>query len=494
MTHAPLALVLCCILALAASGAGESEVPVVLHVASAEQLAASKAADNDPDPSLFRSVEAARDKLRSLQPLAGGAMVLLHEGTHAPFVLDGDLDSGRAGAPVVYAAAPGETATVSGGVTVPAAAFKPFAGGAAAGVMSANLGQLGITPAMLGGMETGEGSMDFGECQHDKAELFFGGKAMVLARFPNQAPDGSWRFLYADLPPGAAPWVPIVPNYSFLMKLGANATRITNWAKAGGSAWMHGYWDYDWADSYRKLDSVVPVTFKGEQYINVSFIPDAGPPTTPHLQVVKNNARFIGVNLLCELDTKGEYYIDEKAQMLYFLPPAPLSSGSIVLSANQSGAVVSIGIGTQHVQLVNLTIGFGRKEGISAPAVDNVLIQNCTVYGLGTDGIGLNGSNSAIIGSEISHTGCSGVSAKGGDARHLIAGNVTVRGNHIHDIALWKRTYQPAIRFGGSGNNYVDNNVGFAPHTCLTGGGVNLSFTGNTIDTCCYESSDVGAF
>jgi hypothetical protein len=47
-----------------------------------------------------------------------------------------------------------------------------------------------------------------------------------------------------------------------LKKLGANATRITNWAKAGGSAWMHGYWDYDWADSYRKLDSVVPVTFK----------------------------------------------------------------------------------------------------------------------------------------------------------------------------------------------------------------------------------------
>jgi hypothetical protein len=50
------------------------------------------------------------------------------------------------------------------------------------------------------------------------------------------------------------------------------------------------------------------------------------------------------------------------------------------------------------------------------------------------------------------------------------------------------------LRFGGSGNVYADNAVGFAPHTCLTGGGTNLSFEGNTIDTCCYESSDVGSF
>lgn len=197
---------------------------------------------------------------------------------------------------------------------------------------------------------------------------------------------------------------------------------------------------------------------------------------------------------LSELDEAGEYFVDEKTQTLYFLPPAPLASAAIVLSANQSAAVVSLGSGTQHVHLVNLKVGYGRKQGISAPAVDSVLIQNCTVYGLGTYGVDLGGSNSAMLESEVSHTGCGGVSAHGGDDRTSSPGNVTVRANHIHHIALWKRTYQPAIRFAGSGNIYADNVVGFAPHTCMTGGGVNLSFTGNTIDTCCYESSDVGAF
>eukprot|EP01048_Picozoa_sp_COSAG05_P030017 COSAG05_NODE_10196_length_578_cov_0.970772_1_plen_159_part_01 len=130
---------------------------LVLHVASAEQQRLSSRGGEDFF--YYSSVTEARDKLRSLAPLpAGGATVLLHGGTHHPFELDAGLDSGRADAPIVYASAPGESATISGGVTVPSSAFKPWAGGPA-GVMSAELGPLGITAAMLGGMETGVGSM-----------------------------------------------------------------------------------------------------------------------------------------------------------------------------------------------------------------------------------------------------------------------------------------------------------------------------------------------
>ena len=184
---------------LASALAAGADARLVLHVAPAGHLLLPQTADGSA-AAPFRSVAEARDALRALQPLpAGGATVLLHEGTHRPFALT-DVDSGRSDAPITYAAAPGEAATVSGAVPVPASAFKPWTKGSVPGIVVADLAPLGITAAHLGSMRypVSEGSMGFGSCQHDKAELFFGGEAQTLARFPNKAADGSWRFLYAE--------------------------------------------------------------------------------------------------------------------------------------------------------------------------------------------------------------------------------------------------------------------------------------------------------
>jgi hypothetical protein len=541
---------------------------LVLHVVAATKAGHSRsgryreAADGSA-LTPFRSVTAARDALRQRQqPLPpGGATVLLHGGHHQPFALEA-VDSGRPGAPIVYAAAPGENAVVSGALALPPAAFKAWG---SAGVLRAELGPLGISKAMLGGMQfpTAEGSMSFGSCQHDKAELFWGGEAQTLARYPNKAPDGTWKFLHAfeagKFGPGPAGGGTTDGGTWFLMKQGENASnKIQSWTTGPdkGRSWLHGYWEFDWADSYRKLDSVTAITVPGpppppfpppghppappcsstpqkcnpqyhpacsnstwctsdhrpgqcdpgkctrrtscpacpqvSHYINVSFVPDGG-DVSAGLQIVKRNARFYGVNLLSELDAAGEYYIDEEQLVLYFLPPDKIDAKPLLLSVNAS-AVVSLGRSTQHVHLQNLEVGFGRGIGISASGVGHVLIHNCTVHGLGTSGVSLDGTDSAIIDSEVFHTGCAGVHASGGLSRPLVPGNISVRGNYVHHIAQWKRTYQAAISFGGSGNTYSDNTVGFAPHTCMTGGGVNLSFTGNLFDTCCLESSDVGAF
>jgi hypothetical protein len=222
--------------------AGASPSSLVLHVAPIEQ---QHAAISDADGSagaMFRSVADARDALRALQPLPeGGATVLLHEGTHRPFALAGAIDSGSAGAPIVYTAAPGERATVSGAVPVPASAFKPWKGK----VVKADLGKLGITAAELGSMKypVSEGTMNFGSCQHDKAELFWGGEAMTLARYPNKAADGSWRFLYADVAGAFGPGSPGGPTNGggawFLMKLNGNASKIQTWATDDqASSWL----------------------------------------------------------------------------------------------------------------------------------------------------------------------------------------------------------------------------------------------------------------
>ena len=179
---------------------------LVLHVVTPS--AAVSAASATPDGSRaapYQSVGAARDALRRHTAAGGlpdgGATVLLHAGHHAPFALNGPLDSGRTDAPIVYAAAPGERAVVSGGVSLPQSAFEAWASGPA-GALVADLGQLGVTSSQLGAMRTPKMGC-ISDCQHDKAELYLGSQAMTLARYPNKAADGSWQFLHAEVGSGS---------------------------------------------------------------------------------------------------------------------------------------------------------------------------------------------------------------------------------------------------------------------------------------------------
>ena len=280
------ALRLAALAAVATATAAPNQPATVLHVvaplgghssdagAAGDDGAAGVAGAASADGSAalpFHSVAAARDALRTLQPLApGGAEVVLHSGTHAPFELRGADDSGRPDAPIVYRAALGEAASVSGGLRIPGSAFAPW-DGPHEGVLRADLSALGVTRDVLGSMRT-DSMRCVGDCQHDKSELFLGGAAMTLARFPNKNAAGGWEYLKADL---AGEFGRISANTGgpwFLMRAGANATRIASWAEDDrASGWLHGYWSKDWADCYRKLLRTTPVTVNGTAYVNVSF-------------------------------------------------------------------------------------------------------------------------------------------------------------------------------------------------------------------------------
>lgn len=208
---------------------------------SGSSTAATTGAPDGSRSAPFRSVAAARDALREMQLPPGGVEVHLHSGTHAPFGLEGRADSGREDAPIVYTAAPGENAVVSGGVVIPGETFKAWSKGPP-GVLRADLSALGVTRELLGGMQTASMKC-VGDCQHDKSELYLDGQAMTLARYPNKNAAGAWQFLKADLGGSfgrisaktGGPW--------FLMKAGPNATRIAAWAdreQDQHNAWLHG--------------------------------------------------------------------------------------------------------------------------------------------------------------------------------------------------------------------------------------------------------------
>jgi hypothetical protein len=247
---------------------------------------------------------------------------------------------------------------------------------------------------------------------------------------------------------------------------------------------VHGYWDWDWADSIAKLESVT----KNGNGANVTL------PLS-----VKKNARFLGLNLLSELDTPGEFFISKTQQRVFYYPRAPVSEWTEAPVVSTGDVALSLD-GSRHVTVEGLVVAHAKVAGVSAVNVSDVVVKNCTVHGVGGNGIMMsNAVNSAVIDSLISDVGCVGVQLDGGDFARLIPGNNTALRNRIFHMARMKRTYQPGLKWGGVNNTYSYNHISDGPHNCILGGGnegpgANCLFEFNTLDKCSYESSDTGAF
>ena len=106
-------------------------------------------------------------------------------------------------------------------------------------VLQADLKAQGITeygkiqPDVWGGSATAE---------NRPLEVFFQGKPMTLARWPNQG--------FAQITDA-----PKQTNGTFTYDAAKVGNRAERWAQSE-DVWLHGYWMYDWADSYLPLKSV----------------------------------------------------------------------------------------------------------------------------------------------------------------------------------------------------------------------------------------------
>ena len=74
------------------------------------------------------------------------------------------------------------------------------------------------------------------------------------------------------------------------------ATRLLKWS-AEAEPYVHGYWEWDWGDAYAQ---VTKVQASGAS-VSLTYA------TAP---LCKKGARWMGVNLLCELDSTREFYLD----------------------------------------------------------------------------------------------------------------------------------------------------------------------------------------
>lgn len=432
----------------------------------------------------FASLERARDAVRARKAAqtlpAGGVTVWLREGTY-PLAHSFELtteDSGTADAPICFRAYRNETVRLLGGkaiggwtpVTDPAVLHRlPEA--AREHVLQSDLKAQGITDF---GKLTSRG---FSRPIHPAhLQLIFQGHTMELARWPH---DGFTTI--TGFPTGAGKDDGLGTSMGNLEAgFFYSGDRPAHWAHPE-EAWVHGYWAYDWANSYEQIASIdlaAHLLKTRPPYGNYGF---------------KTGQRFYFLNILEELAQPGEYFMDGKTGMLYFWPPAPLQGAETVVTLLETPLIHLDNV--SHVSFCKLTLECSRGDGIVLTDGTENLIAGCTLRHLGNRAVVVNGgTRHRVTGCDISDTGDGGISLDGGDRKTLTPGGQVAENNLIHNIACWSRCYQPGIEVSGVGNRVAHNVIHDCPHTGILLGGNDHLIEFNEIYRTCLETGDVGAF
>ncbi len=427
----------------------------------------------------FASLERARDEVRRLKQSglpAGAVTVQIAAGLYprqAALALEA-IDSGTPEAPVVYRGAPGGATRLLGGRLLPAAAWRPVSDPAVRARLDPavrdQVRQLSLREAGL--PEPGPEWHDRFKERSGWPELFFAGRRMTLARWPNTG----WARI-VDVVGGAPHKIHNIPGDK-LGRFTYDGDRPSRWV-AEPDLWAHGYWFWDWSDGRQRVEAVDPA----KRVISLA------PPM--HYYGYRQKARWYVYNALAELDSPGEWCIDRATWTLYFLPPEPLADHEAGFS--QLSEPLFRLTDVSHVTIASLTGEISRGDGVQMTGGRANRVVGCTFRNLGQIGVRVNGgTDHGVQSCDLYHLGAGGINLSGGDRRTLQPAGHFADNNHIHHFAELAHTYQNAIRLDGVGCRMTHNLVHDTVHEALCYSGNDHLVEFNEVHSVCLEADDSG--
>jgi len=485
---------------------------LVLPGHAAQLYVSTSGSDSNPGTSNkpFATLERARDEVRKLRQdgrLSNGGLTIWLRGgdylrTNALQLTT--ADSGTPDAPIVWCACKGETVRLLGGRKL--ADFEPVADpailarlpeAARGHVLQMDLSTFGL--AEFGKMA----SRGFGRPQTAAhCELFFGGRPMTLARWPNE---GAWEQI-AGVPDAGATKDEHGGNIGKLEEgFLYNGNRPRQW-KDTGDLWVHGYWSWDWANSYERVASI---DFERR------LIKTAAPFG---LYGFRKGQRFYFLNVLEELDQPGEWFLDRKTGVLYFWPPTPVTretegqfkvqgskfevrgsaskpqaAGPEILLSLLSEPLLKL-TDVSHVTFRGIILEATRSSAVQIHGGTSNRIAGCLIRNIGNYGVTIEGGAAhGVISCDIFDTGDGGVSLDGGDRQTLRPGRQFVENCHFARQGRWSKCYVPAVLIGGVGQRASHNLIHDHPHCAILFNGNDHLVEFNEIHHIALETGDVGA-
>ena len=432
------------------------------------------------------TIEKAQELVRATDKTGkDGIVVALKAGEypirHIEFTAE---DGGTAGCPVVWRAYGDGEVILNGGLTLTAADFTAvtdeemrsrLADEAKDSVVCADLTKHGLTAADWGrlmpmGTHTADNYDDYIPGP-PACELFFNGKQMTLARYPNDSNlkvveivQQGYGLESAESNHAQDPtWETMRNPQTTIFSVDKNtADRINAYASLD-DVWI---WE---ALIHEFSQSTVPLkTFDYEnRTIEQKYVSRYG-------AVAGSSYRIF--NVPEELDMPGEWYLDRQTGMLYLYPDGDLQSAQISLTVSAEDLLTVTDAG--HLRFDGLTLRGSRGSGVVIRGSD-ITVSDCRVSEVSGVGVSIDGCRDTVIGCEISATGSSGVKVDGGDRPTLTSGENRVENNLVRGAGFLESGH--GITIGGVGAVCAYNEVCDSPAAGIAYWGNDITVEYNVI-------------
>ena len=381
-------------------------------------------------------------------------------------------DSGSEKAPIVYKAMEGEIPVFTGGKSLSQwtkltdeTALKRLSPLVHGKIFVCDLASAGIT--------------HFGDPTEagQRPELICNGRLQMLARWPNK------DFVHAGVTKGETE---LPKTY---MNVHGTKEGVFEYLDAYQDRWANeddirlgGYWYWDWSDQYQKVvewDAGKRIVRLDEPYHSYGY---------------KDSLRYFGLNLFCEIDQPGEWYLNRSTGKLYWYPPEGIDplKAEVGLTCFSDSFMVELN-DCSYITFEGLTFREGRGSAFKIEGGANNLLSGCRIERFGLDGVHITGgAGHGVSGCFLSAFGHGGFKIKGGDRKTLTPCNHFVEHTVVDNFSLFQRTYEPAIYLSGCGMRIANNRFTNSSSSAMRLDGNDFIIEYNEVSQVVNESDDQG--
>ena len=250
--------------------------------------------------------------------------------------------------------------------------------------------------------------------------------------------------------------------------------------KVTDDMWVNGMLHYGWANRQVEIKNIDVKN----KIINLRK------STTYGIQKGFSKKAYFVYNVLEELTTPGEYYIDRKSKRLYIWPLKNIENSRFIASMNKQSLMH-----LNHaswIELNGLTVEMGRERIIHIDGGEHNLIKDSKIRFSGESLVYITGKNNGITYCELTGSGNEAIYLSGGDRSSLAPANNFVTNNNIYKNNRWNWTSRGAVKIKGVGNIVEHNDIHDFMHQVIMFSGNNHRIQYNHIYNAITYGEDAG--